>query len=94
MYLDGAGLFSGVLKHLISRGPDCPKVVAATHFYELFQEGIFNPRILPVSFVHMEVMFTTSDGDIITASKPPEHDGDAESTNRINPGEKITYLYR
>ncbi|CAG8786426.1 15533_t:CDS:10, partial [Racocetra persica] len=31
---DGAGLFCGVMEHLLKRGRDCPKVVAATHFHE------------------------------------------------------------
>ncbi|TFY75720.1 hypothetical protein EWM64_g8292 [Hericium alpestre] len=65
-YADGSGLFCGVLKSLVSHGPDCPKVVAATHFQDTFNQAMLDLQILPISFVHMEVMFTTHDGEIVT----------------------------
>jgi len=77
------GLFAGVLKHLLARGSDCPKVIATTHFHELFSTGALDPQELPITFVHMEIMFTTRGGEII----------DADST-RVTKGESITYLYR
>ena len=80
---DGAGIFAGVLKHLLSRGPDCPKVIATTHFHELFTTGALDPRELPITFIHMEIMFATRTGEIID---------DASTT--ITKGENITYLYR
>ena len=51
---DGAGLAAGTFLHLLNLGVDCPKVLAATHFHEIFELGLFddNPRI---SFAHMEV---------------------------------------
>ncbi|KAI9464933.1 DNA mismatch repair protein MutS [Lactarius psammicola] len=51
----GAGLFAGVLRHLLARGSDCPKVIATTHFHELFSTGILEPQKLPITFVHMEL---------------------------------------
>ena len=51
---DGAGLAAGTFLHLLNLGDECPKVLAATHFHEIFDCGLFddNPRI---AFAHMEV---------------------------------------
>lgn len=51
---DGAGLAAGVFCHLLSLGPDAPKTVAATHFHEIFDLGLFN-KFDNVAFAHMEV---------------------------------------
>ncbi|KAL1699469.1 DNA mismatch repair protein MutS [Schizophyllum commune] len=58
---DGAGLFCGVLKHLLDRGPDCPKVMAATHFHDVFREDLLDPESVPIAFLHMQVMFEKED---------------------------------
>jgi DNA mismatch repair protein MSH5 len=77
------------LKHLLARGSDCPKVIATTHFHELFSpgSGALDPlsQRLPITFVHMEIMFATRDGEIIT---------DAASSTTVTKAENITYLYR
>ncbi|KAL1682284.1 DNA mismatch repair protein MutS [Schizophyllum commune] len=57
----GAGLFCGVLKHLLDRGPDCPKVMAATHFHDVFREDLLDPESVPIAFLHMQVMFEKED---------------------------------
>jgi DNA mismatch repair protein MSH5 len=80
---DGAGLFAGILKHLLARGSDCPKVIATTHFHELFTTGLLEPEKLPITFVYLEIMFATRSGEII--------DGGTSGTIK---GETITYLYR
>ncbi|KAH9980113.1 DNA mismatch repair protein MutS [Lactifluus volemus] len=80
---DGAGLFAGILKHLLARGSDCPKVIATTHFHELFTTGLLEPERLPITFVYLEIMFATRSGEII--------DGGTSGTIK---GETITYLYR
>lgn len=51
---DGAGLAAGVLQHLLELGPECPKVLAATHFHELFELGLFEDEP-NVAHAHMEV---------------------------------------
>ncbi|KAK3708862.1 hypothetical protein LTR37_011192 [Vermiconidia calcicola] len=51
---DGAGLAAGVFEHLLQRGRDCPKVLGATHFHEIFESGFLQPRP-SLSFAHMEV---------------------------------------
>ncbi|KAJ3125774.1 hypothetical protein HK098_008234 [Nowakowskiella sp. JEL0407] len=33
---NGIGLFVGALEELLERGKDCPKVIAATHFHEIY----------------------------------------------------------
>ncbi|PKC07226.1 hypothetical protein RhiirA5_500820 [Rhizophagus irregularis] len=52
---DGAGLFCGVIEHLLKRGRDCPKVIAATHFHEIFENNLL-PQALPISLATMEIM--------------------------------------
>lgn len=97
---DGAGLFCGVLKHLLNRGANCPKVLAATHFHEVFSKKFLNPDSLPITFLHMEVLFTCNDGDLLNLEElvtSDTHTGKGES--RETPcapllGERITYLYR
>ena len=51
---DGAGLAAGVFEHLLQRGDHCPKVLAATHFHEIFESGFLQTRP-SLSFAHMEV---------------------------------------
>ena len=51
---DGAGLAAGVFEHLLNRGSQCPKVLAATHFHEIFESGFLPPRD-SLAFGHMEV---------------------------------------
>jgi DNA mismatch repair protein MSH5 len=51
---DGAGLCCGTLEYLLSLGSNRPKVLAATHFNEIFENG-FLPRRPELSFGHMEI---------------------------------------
>ncbi|KAK0503937.1 DNA mismatch repair protein MutS [Armillaria luteobubalina] len=95
---DGAGLLCGVLKHLMDRGADCPKVLAATHFHDVFREELLDPDSTPITFLHMQVLFTSSTGTILeprdsTPSANPEWDR-SSIDRQVNYGEKITYLYR
>ncbi|KAJ7935731.1 DNA mismatch repair protein MutS [Mycena leptocephala] len=101
LFLDGAGLFCGVLKHLLNRGPNCPKVLAATHFHDVFREDLLDPDTVPITFLHMQVMFTSSSGQILDPNSPhrlvkPTLDSAAGSQDAhdARKGEKITYLYR
>jgi len=104
LFLDGAGLFCGVLKHLLNRGPNCPKVLAATHFHDVFREDLLDPDAVPITFLHMQVMFTSPSGQILDATSPhylvkPTLDSASVSNatqgqDNTRRGEKITYLYR
>ncbi|KAI6129695.1 muts domain V-domain-containing protein [Pisolithus croceorrhizus] len=96
---DGAGLFCGVVKHLLNRGADCPMVLATTHFHEVFRKDLLDPDTLPVTFLHMQVLFTTSSGDPLDTDGLTSSDMlvDSETGHRSCvsvPGERITYLYR
>lgn len=51
---DGAGLACGVFEYFLSLGPERPKVLAATHFHEIFENGQFDGRP-EIAFGHMEV---------------------------------------
>ncbi|KAL5501790.1 hypothetical protein ACEPAH_9050 [Sanghuangporus vaninii] len=93
---DGAGLLCGVLRSFLSRGPECPKVLVATHFHEIFHEDMLDPG-LPISFLHMQILLPDLP-DI-------EDDEDADATldvddtveiarRQLRQGETITYLYR
>lgn len=51
---DGAGLACGIFEHLLNLGDNRPKVIAATHFHEIFENGFLEPRP-ELQFGHMEV---------------------------------------
>ncbi len=82
----------------MDRGADCPKVLAATHFHDVFREELLDPDSTPITFLHMQVLFTSSTGTILesresTPSAKPEWDR-SSIDRQVNYGEKITYLYR
>ncbi|KAF8938585.1 MutS protein msh5 [Dissophora ornata] len=51
---DGAGMFCGVIEHFAKRTSDRPRVIATTHFHELFENQLLNMD-LPISLSTMEV---------------------------------------
>lgn len=85
-----------MLKHLVDRGPACPKVLAATHFHDVFTADLLDPEAVPITFLHMQVLFTSSSGEVLEdASRTLGTPGSTQDdTPRIGPGEQITYLYR
>lgn len=90
--IDGAGLFTGVIKHLLNLGDWCPLVFAATHFHEVLNTDMLSPS-LPISFVHMAVMITTEKGDVLEARDQPPQPED-EGNQLVHPGEAVTYLFK
>jgi len=93
---DGAGLFCGVLNHLLNRGRECPKVLVASHFHAVFRKDLFDPHKFPISFVHMKVLFASNTGDVLDIDGvcgPDSREGGSVSRAPA-PGEKIMYLYR
>ncbi len=55
--LDGAGLACGVFEHFLGLDDVYrPKVLGATHFHEIFENGFLHPRPL-LTFGSMEVRF-------------------------------------
>lgn len=51
---DGAGLLTALLRHFTGLGPERPKVLAATHFHEIFENG-FLAESTELAFAHMDV---------------------------------------
>lgn len=94
-HTDGAGLFCGLIKHLLARGSSCPKVLVATHFHQVNAEILSAPE-LSISFVHMQVMFTTMHGHVLATSATADEEDKKENApiSGSRPGDKITYLYR
>ncbi|KLO15985.1 hypothetical protein SCHPADRAFT_238288 [Schizopora paradoxa] len=93
---DGAGLLCGVLRSLLSRGSGCPKILAATHFHDLFREDLLS-HTLPISFLHMQILLSPSNDDDDDNSANgsqalPEQHG--ANRIRVRSGETVTYLYR
>jgi DNA mismatch repair protein MSH5 len=76
--------------HLLERGSQCPKVLVATHFHEVFAEDLLDVENLPITLRHMQVMFTISgeDGNSYT------HESEGTPMAQARPSDKITYLYR
>lgn len=54
MVSDGAGLACGVFEHFLSLDAERPKVLGATHFHEIFENGFLQPRP-QLAFGHMEI---------------------------------------
>lgn len=52
--MDGAGLLSALLDHFLNLAEDAPRVLAATHFHEVFENRLL-PDTPKLSFAHMEV---------------------------------------
>lgn len=75
---DGAGLAAGVLQHLLELGSNCPKVLAATHFHEIFELGLFEDEA-GLAMLHMEVR-------VDKRSVSDRSSGE--------PAEEVTYLYQ
>ncbi|KAH9941054.1 muts domain V-domain-containing protein [Amylocystis lapponica] len=97
---DGAGLFCGVINHLARRGAACPKVIAATHFHDVFSTGLLPPGQLRLTMLHMQVLLTNSHGEVLGASADADqtdastHEDEGETIPLVGPAEQITYLYR
>ena len=52
---DGAGLCAGVFHYLLTRGSLAPKVLASTHFHEIFEQGIISEQTSGLGLRQMEV---------------------------------------
>lgn len=52
---DGAGLMTAFLDHFLNLDDDRPKVVVATHFHEIFENGFLTDKDKDLAFAHMEV---------------------------------------
>ena len=59
---DGIGLACGILEHLLNL-TETPKVIAATHFHEIFENGFLAPRPR-LQLGHMEVRVSEESRDV------------------------------
>lgn len=91
---DGAGLFCGVIKHLLNRGRECPIVFTATHFHEALNEEMLSPTQLPISFIHMAVLLTTGDGDILNDRDSSAFNNSQDRKTGLRPNDGVTYLFK
>jgi DNA mismatch repair protein MSH5 len=76
---DGAGLAAGLFQHLLDRGEETPKVLAATHFHEIFEAGFLPPQ-RGLGFAHMEV-------------RVDRRRSGRQITDDDSLGTEVTYLY-
>ena len=60
---DGASLAAGTLEHFLNRRAESPKVLAATHFHEIFEAGFLRP-CAALAFAHMEVQVDETASDV------------------------------
>lgn len=56
---DGAGLACGTFEYFLNMGADRPKVLGATHFHEIFENGFLHERS-ELAFGHMDIRVDTS----------------------------------
>jgi len=56
---DGAALLCGLLRYL-HRHPSRPKVIATTHFHDIFQERILSPTMF--NYLHLQVILPDAPG--------------------------------
>ena len=102
--VDGAGLFCGVLHYLLHlkglSGDDSgtPKVLAATHFHEVFSNGLLDSS-LPISYVHMEAVLSNDSGQLLDMDSATTGVKNRVSAARDNGDQgsgriEIHYLYR
>jgi hypothetical protein len=86
----------GVIHHLLGLkndkdGSSCtPKVIAATHFHEIFANGLLGSR-LPIDYMHMEAMLSKASGQLVDLN-----DAIADINDMEDGAEQIEihYLYR
>lgn len=92
---DGAGLFCAVIQHLLglhTKGISCtPKVLAATHFHEIFTNGLLNSR-LRIEYMHMEAMLSKTSGQLVGIEDATAAIG--ADGNDVAEQIEIHYLYR
>jgi DNA mismatch repair protein MSH5 len=88
-----------VIKHLLGREPNCPKVLAATHFHEVFTtgRGMLDPDETPATFLHMQVLLNPGRGLPLESETTLSNETSSErhdEQNVVADQDGLTYLYR
>ncbi|KAG9034813.1 MutS protein msh5 [Tulasnella sp. JGI-2019a] len=89
---DGAGMLCGVLHHLLSKGTACPKVIATTHFHEIFSNNLLDMS-LSISFLHMQVIISTESGRLSYSENFDDGDSEQEEVATKRALDHFTFLY-
>ncbi|CCF56394.1 hypothetical protein KAFR_0B00960 [Kazachstania africana CBS 2517] len=76
--IDGPSLFGAIVKTIV-REPYCPRVIACTHFHELFKEEILTTSIPGIQYYKTEIILNESG-----------HVSEASVTENVG----ITFLYK
>ncbi len=61
--IDGAGLACAIFEYLLGLGIEAPKVLGASHFHEIFENGFLKPR-RTLRFGHMEIRIDSDEEDM------------------------------
>ncbi|KAG8626256.1 hypothetical protein KVT40_005201 [Elsinoe batatas] len=88
---DGAGLAAGVFTYLLSLGSERPRIVAATHFHEIFHGALLSPHP-SLAFHQMRILLSQN----VAAAQRPQPTNTSSAASSIASSlssEDITYLY-
>ncbi|CAG8587142.1 7126_t:CDS:10, partial [Dentiscutata heterogama] len=94
---DGAGLFCGVMEHLLKRGKDCPKVIAATHFHGFYHFKYISSVLVVVIFTVNNIIYYSNYQEIFENNLLPQSLPISLTTMEImddDKDEELTFLYR
>lgn len=81
---DGAGLAAGVLNYLLSLESKAPKVIACTHFHEIFEQGFISESMVGLGLRQMEVQITKKCERLRGAGRA--HDSEIVYLYNVRPG--------
>ncbi|SGY37587.1 BQ5605_C003g01840 [Microbotryum silenes-dioicae] len=92
---DGAGLFCATLQHLVDRGPQAPRTLAATHFHSVFANDLLSDKSR-IGFSHMQIIVNDS---TVTTSRPNSVKGvritgRGTSSSGSTCSAEVTYLFK
>lgn len=96
---DGAALFAATIRYLLKQGIDCPRVLATTHFHDVFRRGCLPPE-LPYKASHMQIFLDESylEADASPGSRSSTSTAATSDVRRTIPTrdikDSITFLYR
>lgn len=92
-----------MIKHFLNRSEQCPKIMAATHFFDIFGDDMLSAS-LPISYLHMDILIKTSSGWVDPNVEAGDWALDDEATQqegeegsialREKDSEPIVYLYK
>ncbi|SCZ91293.1 BZ3500_MvSof-1268-A1-R1_Chr1-2g01313 [Microbotryum saponariae] len=92
---DGAGLFCATLQHLVDRGPQAPRTLAATHFHSVFANDLLSDKSR-IGFAHMQIII--NDSTVTTSRRRNSVKGGRTGRGTSSSGStcsaEVTYLFK